>query len=89
MAEHFIKLTNRKNMELAGVSNVINFDEQEIVLDTSMGTLFVVGEELHINLLKLDEGKVALEGNVNSIMYKAQGIDMKSKSKNILGRLLK
>jgi sporulation protein YabP len=89
MAEHFIKLTNRKSMELAGVSNVINFDEQEIVLDTSMGTLFVVGEDLHINLLKLDEGKVALEGNVNSIMYKAQGIDMKSKSKNILGRLLK
>lgn len=89
MAEHFIRLTNRKNMELAGVNNVINFDEQEIVLDTSMGTLFVVGEELHINLLKLDEGKVALEGSVNSIMYKAQGIDMKSKSKNILGRLLK
>lgn len=89
MAEHFIKLTNRKNMELSGVNNVINFDEQEIVLDTSMGTLFVVGEELHINLLKLDEGKVALEGGVNSIMYKAQGIDMKSKSKNILGRLLK
>ncbi|MEN6390296.1 MAG: sporulation protein YabP [Syntrophomonas sp.] len=89
MAEHFIKLTNRKNMELAGVNNVINFDEQEIVLDTSMGTLFVVGEDLHINLLKLDEGKVALEGGVNSIMYKAPGIDMKSKSKNILGRLLK
>lgn len=89
MAEHFIKLTNRKNMELSGVNNVINFDEQEIVLDTSMGTLFVVGEDLHINLLKLDEGKVALEGGVNSIMYKAQGIDMKSKSKNILGRLLK
>lgn len=89
MAEHFLKLTNRKNMELAGVNNVINFDEQEIVLDTAMGTLFVVGEDLHINLLKLDEGKVALEGGVNSIMYKSPGIDMKSKSKNILGRLLK
>lgn len=89
MAEHFLKLSNRKSLELSGVNNVITFDEQEIVLDTALGTLFIVGEDLHINLLKLDEGKVALEGTVNSVMYKAQGIDMKSKSKNILGRLLK
>ena len=89
MSEHFLKLTNRKNLELSGVSNIVTFDEQEIVLETSMGTLFIGGEELHINLLKLDEGKVAMEGQVNSVMYKALGSDMKSKSKNILGRLLK
>ncbi len=89
MAEHFLKLSNRKSMELSGVNNVLTFNEQEIVLETSMGILFVIGEDLHITLLKLDEGKVALEGIINNIMYKAQGTDMKSKSKNILGRLLK
>jgi len=40
-------------------------------------------------MLNLDEGKVALEGNVNSIEYKAQGTDIKAKGKNILNRLLK
>jgi len=89
MAEHFLKLSNRKSMELSGVSNVITFNEQEIVLETSLGLLFVNGEDLHITLLKLDEGKVAMEGSINSVMYKAQGADMKSKGKNILGRLLK
>jgi sporulation protein YabP len=89
MSDHFLKLTNRKQMELCGVTNVITFDEQEIVLDTAMGALFISGEDLHINLLKLDEGKVAMEGTVNSVVYKAQGTDMKSRSKNILGRLLK
>lgn len=89
MTTHLIQISERKNMELTGVNNVSTFDEKEIILDTVMGYLVIGGENLHINLLKLDEGKVALAGTVNSISYKAQGADIKSKSKNVLTRLLK
>lgn len=89
MSDHFLKLTNRKQMELCGVNNVITFDEQEIVLETTMGILVIAGEDLHINLLKLDEGQVAMEGTVDSVIYKARGTDIKTRSKSILGRLLK
>lgn len=89
MAEHTLKLSNRKNMELNGVTNVINFDEEKIILQTAEGYLNIVGQDLHITALNLDEGKVALEGNVDIMEYKAQGSDIKAKSKNILNRLLK
>ncbi len=89
MAEHAIKLNDRSSMELTGVNNVNTFDEQEIILETILGHLFIMGENLHITMLNLEEGKVALEGVINSVEYKSQGADLKAKSKNILSRLLK
>ncbi len=89
MADHSIKLINRSNMELTGVSSVNTFDEEEIILETSLGYLYILGENLHITMLSLEEGKVSLEGAVNSVEYKALGTDLKTKSKNVLSRLLK
>lgn len=89
MSTHSITLNNRSNMELTGVNNVNTFDEQEIILETSLGHLFIIGEGLHITMLNLEEGKVALEGGINSVEYKSAGVDLKTKSKNVLSRLLK
>ena len=89
MAEHSLSLANRQRMELTGVKNVLTFDEDEIVLDTSLGYLSITGDQLHINMLNLDEGQVAIQGAVNNIAYKAQGTDFKAKSKNMFSRLLK
>jgi sporulation protein YabP len=89
MAEHSLSLANRQRMELTGVTNVITFDEQEIILSTTLGYLAIIGEELHINALNLDDGKVAIQGSVNNIGYKPQGTDFKAKGKNMLGRLFK
>ena len=89
MADHSLRLVNRNQMELSGVVNVNTFDEQEIVLETQQGFLGIAGEQLHITLLNLDEGKVAVEGNVSSIIYREQGSDVRARSRNILTRLLK
>ncbi|MGI6413350.1 MAG: sporulation protein YabP [Syntrophomonadaceae bacterium] len=89
MSDHTIRLVNRKNMELTGINNVNTFDEQLILLETGMGLISISGQDLHITKLNLDEGKVDLEGSINSVEYKAQGADVKTKGKNILNRLLK
>ncbi len=89
MAEHSMNLVNRQKMELTGVTNVISFDEEEIVLATNMGYLAINGEELHISMLNLDEARVAIQGTVNNIGYKPQGADLKAKGKSMLNRLLK
>ncbi len=89
MHEHSLTLANRQNLQLSGVTNVIAFDEDEIVLETSQGYLSINGTELHINMLNLDQGQVAIQGTFNNLGYKAQGTDLKSKGKNILNRLLK
>lgn len=89
MNEHSLTLANRQNLQLTGVTNVIAFDEEEIVLETSQGYLSINGTELHINMLNLDQGQVAIQGNFNNLGYKAGGTDLKSKGKNVLNRLLK
>jgi len=89
MAEHSLNLANRQRLELSGVTNVITFDEEEIVLATNLGYLSINGEELHINMLNLDEGQVAIQGTVNNMAYKAQGTDFKAKGKSMFNRLLK
>lgn len=89
MAEHSLKLTERRKLELTGINNVNSFDEEEIVLETGLGNLCVLGQELHIIMLNLDEGKVGIEGDITSLEYKNQGPDIKTRGKNILSRLLK
>jgi len=76
-------------MQLSGVKNVNTFDEEEIILETELGFLCILGQGLHISMLNLEQGKVAVEGTVNSVEYKQQGSDFKTKGKNILNRLLK
>ncbi len=89
MSEHSIKLSNRRKMELTGVSKVNTFDDEEIILETSMGYLNIVGQEMHISMLNLDEGRLMIEGSITGIEYKAQGSDLKTKGKSILNRLIK
>lgn len=89
MSEHIINMADRKSLELSGVTNVINFDEEEIILETLMGCLEIGGNELHITMLNLDNGQVAVMGSINHLAYKPQGTNFKNKGKTILNRLLK
>ena len=89
MAEHSVNLFNRSQANLTGISNVVTFDEKEIILESSMGFLVVSGGDLHITMLNLDEGNVELQGKVSCIEYKAKGGDLKVKGKNIMNRLFK
>ena len=89
MEEHNLKLTNRGFMELTGINNVDLFDEEEVVLETRLGYLHIKGEDLHINMLSLEEGQVSLEGKVSVLEYKAAKTDIKTRGKNFLNRLLK
>ncbi len=89
MSEHSLLLLDRKTLEISGVENVNTFDEEEIILETVMGYLYVLGEQLHVSMLNLDQGKVIVEGNIINIEYKREGKDIKTRGKNILSRLLK
>ena len=68
-AEHIIEMRGREKLEIRGVSDVISFDEQAVVLETVCGSLAVEGSQLHIHVLNLEQGIVAMDGTVNSIGY--------------------
>ena len=67
--KHDLILKSRKDMSIDGVENVISFDESQVVLVTSLGELTVEGNGLHISVLDLESGTVALSGEVDGLYY--------------------
>ena len=67
--KHRIEMTDRANVNITGVSDVINFDEASVVLETSGGILSIDGQELHIVNLNVDSGDISISGSINGIIY--------------------
>ena len=72
-ADHHVILEGRASLSVSGVEEVESFDENAIVMRTSLGTLVVRGEELHIEKLSLDGGDLRVEGMVDSLTYEDDG----------------
>ena len=70
--QHKMILINRKSCSLTGITDVIAFDDKEVILETQMGTLWIKGENLHMKRLTLEQGEVEVEGVVDSYLYSGQ-----------------
>lgn len=81
---HEVHMFNREKGSVTGVMDVISFDLDEIVLDTSAGLLKIKGDKLHVKAVNLDKKVMEFEGNVSDINY-ADSKAMKRKS--MVGRL--
>lgn len=66
---HKLTLNERKNLTMTGVSEVVSFEENLVVLRTSLGTLTVHGRDLQLKMLSLEGGEVAVEGMVSAFVY--------------------
>ncbi len=66
---HKLSLNERKNLTMTGVTEVVSFDENTVVLHTSLGTLEVQGQDLQLKTLSLDGGQVAVDGNISALLY--------------------
>lgn len=84
---HQVLLTDRQQLKVEGVVNVANFSDNEVSLETTGGVLFVKGQGLHIQQLNLDDGRLALTGNVESLVY--AGETALKKGKGLLARMFK
>lgn len=90
---HSLQILNREQVTVQGVLAVESFDDEEIIIETDMGTLTLRGEELHIKQLDLETGKFAVDGFVTACIYStprpSRGGRSVSRSKGFLERLLK
>ncbi|MCK8827512.1 sporulation protein YabP [Natroniella acetigena] len=67
--EQKIELVDRKLLNLTGIIEVVNFNEIKISLKTNLGTLIIIGEELHISQLDLDSSKLVVDGYIKELKY--------------------
>lgn len=66
---HKLTLTERKSMTMTGVTEVVSFDENMVVLKTSLGLLTIHGQGLQLKNLSQEGGQVAVDGTVSAFIY--------------------
>ncbi len=82
-----ISLSNRNKLFISGVTKIDNFDNNEFVMNTTMGILIIRGDSLELIKLDTVQGNISIKGNVDSIEYKNS---MKQKNnQGIINRLFK
>jgi sporulation protein YabP len=82
-----IILENRGKLNVSGVLDVLNFDEQTVTIDTELGLLIVKGTDLRLNKFNLDNTELIIEGEVNSLTYNDKGYGKKGES--LLSKIFK
>ena len=69
---HRLTLNERRQMSMTGVSEVVSFDENAVVLRTELGLLVIRGQALQLKTLSLEGGQVVVDGSVDALHYEAQ-----------------
>lgn len=85
---HGLSIVERKNIIITGVKKIENFDDEEFLMETTMGFLVIKGEGLE--LIKLDtlQGNVSIKGLVTSFNY-VEDIKGKNKDNTFFNKLFK
>ena len=66
---HMLRMQGRERAKLEGVTAVSCFNEQEVVLETTVGEIAIEGEGLHIEQLNLEAGRLDVTGVIEAIEY--------------------
>lgn len=67
--DHDLTMRGRKILDITGVKQVESFDNEEFLLETSMGFLSVRGQNLQMKNLDVDKGIVSIKGKIYDLVY--------------------
>jgi sporulation protein YabP len=88
VGNHSITINERKNIVVTGVKKIDSFDDEEFLLETSMGFITIKGSNLEIIKLDTYQGNVSIKGKINSLNY-MENSNKKEKEDSIFGKLFK
>ena len=66
---HKLSLNERKELTMTGVTEVVSFDENAVIVNTDLGRLTVQGQQLQLKTLSVEGGQIAVEGNIALLQY--------------------
>ncbi len=80
-------MIDRASITLTGVNKIVSFDDEEFLMETTVGNLRLLGEGLELLKLDTNDGNVKIKGKINSFTY----IDskLKNKEESVLTKLFK
>lgn len=66
---HSVTMTDRRNLTLTGVEEVIGCDEDELTVKTSLGKMTVGGRGMHIGSFNKASGELKIDGTIQELVY--------------------
>ena len=66
---HKLSLNERRALTMTGVTEVVSFEENAVVLHTSLGILVAQGRDLQLKTLSPEGGHVLVEGMFSALIY--------------------
>ncbi|MDD2377394.1 MAG: sporulation protein YabP [Bacilli bacterium] len=85
---HNITINERKNIVVTGVKKIDSFNNEEFLMETSMGYILIKGSDLEIIKLDTYQGNVSIKGKINSLDYMEDSLK-KEKEEGIFSKLFK
>lgn len=67
--DHDVIMRGRKVLDITGVKQVESFDNEEFLLETSMGFLAIKGQNLQMKNLDVEKGIVSIKGKIFDLVY--------------------
>ncbi len=64
-----LHLENRQKLAMTGVSEVLRFEENLVVLQTELGQLHIHGQGLQLKTLSQEGGQAAVEGLIAALIF--------------------
>lgn len=66
---HKIIIESKERVIVTGVEDVDSFNENEVIFLTSMGMMTIIGQDLHISKLNLEDGQLVIDGTIECADY--------------------
>lgn len=85
---HKMHMENRSKLEMTGISDVISFDLNKVVLESDYGMITIKGTNLHVNRLSVEKGELDIDGTIEGFIYSEINSYAK-KGESMLGRLFR
>lgn len=78
-----MQLQERNRLTMTGVSEVVRFEENLVVLQTGLGQLHIHGQGLQLKNLSLEGGHAQVDGQVSALIFE------EPRERGIFGRFLR
>ena len=87
LGSHEVKIADRNNIYLTGIKKITSFDNEEFLMESTMGIILLKGESLEIIKLDTHDGNVKIKGKLNSFTYIENM--KKNKEESLISKLFK
>ena len=84
---HSLQMNDRKDLTLTGIKSIESFDNEEFLVETSLGYLLVRGKNLSLGRMDTDKGELLIKGIIESVTYVSGG--GKTQKNKMMKRLFK